>query len=197
MIKITKVELATLAACLILASLSGCAAQPQATQEADAPPPATQAPKPSPLPPTATEPPAELVVPTATPLPPTATSAPPTATPSPEVAVSQMGDVLGTWRFSFEGDKYLIQFLDDDFYNVGWEGNLTGVDRGKYSVEGSILHFLTAPRGCPDAEEATYEAYITTTDGKPAKLHLVLVGEDSCADRNKSLNNKTLPILNP
>ena len=69
------------------------------------------------------------------------------------------------------------------------------MDRGKYTVEGNILHFLTAPRGCPDAGEATYEAYVIRVDGKPVKLHLVLVGEDNCANRKQSLDNKTLPLF--
>jgi hypothetical protein len=79
---------------------------------------------------------------------------------------------------------------------VGWEGDLTAVERGKYTVEGNILHFLTAPRGCPDTGEATYEAYVIRVDGKPVKLHLVLVGEDNCANRKQSLDNKTLLVFN-
>jgi hypothetical protein len=181
-------------ACLILVTLTGCGAQPKATQESIAPAPATQTQKPSPLPPTATEPPAEVAAPSATPVPPTTTPKP---TLAPEEAVTKLEDVLGTWQFAFEGDKYLIQFLKDGFWNLGWEGNLTALDRGKFTVEGNILHFLTSPRGCPDAGEATYEAYVIRVDGRSAKLHLVLVGEDNCANRNKSLNDKTLPIVNP
>lgn len=182
-------------ACLSVATLTGCGAQPQAIQETVALSPATQTPQPTPVPPIENEPPTEVVIPTPTPLPPTATTVPASPTPAPEVAISQWADILGTWQFRFEGDKYLIQFLEDGFWNLGWEGDLTAVDRGKYTVEGNILHFLTSPRGCPDAGEATYEAYVILEDGKPTKLHLVLVGEDNCANRKQSLDDKALPLF--
>jgi len=118
-------------------------------------------------------------------------------TPLAEVAIDQLGDVLGTWAFSFEGDNYLIQYLEDGFYNLGWEGNLTGVDRGKYSVEGNQLHYLTSSRSCPDAQEATYEVYVTFQDGEPAKLRFVLVGEDNCSDRKAASAGKSMLRYNP
>lgn len=182
-------------ACLIVAILTGCGAQPQAIQEAVALSPATQTSQPTPLPPTESEPPTEVVLATPSPLPPTATSVPASPTPAPEVAVNQLADLLGTWQFLFEGENYLIQFQNNGFWNLGWEGNLTAVDRGKYTLEGNILHFLTSPRGCPDAGEATYEAYVILVDGKPTKLHLLLVGEDNCANRKQSLADKTLPLF--
>ena len=123
----------------------------------------------------------------------------PTNTPIPmvEEPVDQLEDVLGIWSFLYDGDRYLLQFLDDGFYNLGWEGNMTAVERGKYSVEGNLLHYLTSPRGCPDAQEATYEAYVISQDGVPVKLRFVLVGEDNCATRNSATNGKTLNRFNP
>jgi len=124
---------------------------------------------------------------------------PPTSTPLPlvEEPVDQMEDVLGTWSFLFEGEKFLIQFLEDGFYNLGWEGNHTAVERGKYSVEGNLLHYLTSPRNCPDAQAGTYEVYVISQDGAPLKLRFVLVGEDNCASRKVSSDGKTMLRYNP
>jgi len=118
-------------------------------------------------------------------------------TPLAEEAVDQLEDVLGTWAFSLRGEKYLIQYLEDGFYNLGWEGNLTGLDRGQYSLEGNQLHYLTAPRSCPDAQEVTYEVYVTYRDGIPAKLRFVLVGEDNCPDRKQASDGKTMLRYKP
>ena len=118
-------------------------------------------------------------------------------TPLAEEAVDQLEDILGTWVFSLQGEKNLIQYLDDGFYNVGWEGNLTGLDRGQYSLEGNLLHYLTAPRSCPDAQEATYEVYVTYRDGAPARLRFVLVGEDNCPERKQASHGKIMLRYNP
>jgi hypothetical protein len=179
---------------LILACLTGCVAQPQENQASVAPPLATESPKPSPLPPTSTVPPTKTIAPSPTPFSPTTTPKP---TSAPEEAVTMMEDVLGTWRFSLEGEKYLIQFQEDGFYNLGWEGNLTAVERGKYALEGNLLTFLSSPRECPDVGISIYEVYVIKIDEKPEKLHFILVGDDDCADRKKVLNDKTLPIFDP
>lgn len=123
----------------------------------------------------------------------------PTSTPAPlvEEPVDQLEDILGTWTFLYEGERYLLEFLEDGFFNLGWEGNRTAVERGKYVVEGNLLHYLTSPSNCPDAQEATYEAYVIHKDGVPVKLRFVLVGEDNCATRNRSSNGKTMNRFNP
>jgi hypothetical protein len=118
-------------------------------------------------------------------------------TPLAEEVVDQLEDVLGTWAFRLEGEKYLLQFLEDGFYNLGWEGNLTVVERGNYSVEGNQLHYLTSPRQCPDTAEATYEVYVTYKDGEPARLRFVLVGEDNCPERKQVSAGKTMPRYDP
>ena len=121
-----------------------------------------------------------------------ATDLPPVPFTPAELPVSRLEDVLGTWMLTLEGDPSLIQFQEDGIYNLGREGNLTAVERGEYSLSGNLLHFLKSPRECPGAEEATYEVYVSKKDGKPNKLYFLLVGEDSCANREQALNGKLL-----
>ena len=126
-----------------------------------------------------------------------ASELPPVPFTPAELPVSKLKDVLGTWMLTLEGDPALIQFQQGDLYNLGREGNLTAAERGEYSLSGNLLHFLKSPRACPDAEEATYEVYVSKKDGKQDNLYFLLVGEDRCANREQALNGKTLTNFTP
>lgn len=143
--------------------------------------------------------------PTATPEPPTATPEPPTAVPptaaadpatglTPEMPVASIEDVLGEWAMTYEGEDYILIFEPDGVYTVGWEGNLTGVARGYYSIEGNALYFLTHTNDCPPGH---YDVFVVKQDGRPAQLRFVGVDRDTCQTRRESVNNKTLLPVAP
>lgn len=120
----------------------------------------------------------------------------PAATPdmSPEAPVSSVEDVLAVWSMYYDGEYYLMEFMADGLYRVGWEGARTGVTQSKYTVDNNQIGFLSRDGS---NLEASYEAYVTKQDGSPVALRFVLVGEDPDADRKASLDGKTLRLAAP
>lgn len=120
----------------------------------------------------------------------------PTATPalSPEAPVSSAEDVLAVWSIYYDGEYYLMEFMADGFYRVGWKGNLTGVAQKRYTVENNLINFLSRDG---KTLEAVYEAYVTKQDGRPVALRFVLVGEDTDVPRKTSLAGQTVRLAAP
>ena len=163
------------------------------------PPPTTQ--PPTSVPPTATQPP-----PTATQLPPTATQPPPTATqPPPTTTVAP--DIVGTWQVKLldgAGTGHL-EFTKEGTYSVkGVDGDAKGatIDAGKFWFEGAQLKLETTG-GCLDLQGklisnciATYRVSVEKQGSKPTQLKLTVVS-DPASDRKNTLQNKTLPWVEP
>ena len=112
------------------------------------------------------------------------TAIPPTQPPEPaptsapvESLASSANDIIGIWMFVVKLDlnsdrTARIYFGNDDSPEI--------IDEGNYSFDAGKLTW-TAGSACKDP--ATYEAYVTKLDGKPAWLRLQVVGTDSCKDR--------------
>jgi hypothetical protein len=149
-------------------------------------------------PPPPTQPPTS-VPPTATQPPPTATQPPPTTTVAP--------DIVGTWLMKLlegAGTAHL-EFTKEGTYSLrGVDGAAKGatIDAGKFWFEGAQLK-LESTGGCLDLQGklisncvATYRASVEKQGGKPTQLKLTVVN-DPASDRKNTLQNKTLPWVEP
>lgn len=193
---------------LLSVLLAACQSQELAGPASTGPdqPTQTTGPAPSTTPAATTQVPAELptatIVPTETPVPET-----PTPSLSEEIAVNSIEELVGIWRgywsdqnnvyFEMNGNGFAKVYLLEDRYNpdqiIGYlkttldEGSLTIVTTGGASVA----------EACKQNPAANYEVYVTKRGDESALLRFVLVGEDSCVDRQSFLDGMTLTRFYP
>ena len=198
------VGLALLLSVLLAACQSQEPAAPASTIQDQ--PTYTAAPVPSTTPAATTqvtaEPPTATTIPTETPVPETSTPS-----LSEETTVSSMNELVGIWRgywsdqnnvyFEMNGNGYAKVYLLENRYNpdqiVAYlkttlaEGMLTIVTTGGSSF----------PEACKQNPSANYEVYVTKRGDESVLLRFVLVGEDSCVDRQAFLDGMTLTRFYP
>lgn len=101
-----------------------------------------------------------------------------TSTPAPvETLAGSADDLVGIWMFSVKLEikadgKFRLYFGSDTSPEL--------IDEGTYAFDAGKITWI-AGSACKRA--ATYEAYLTREEGKPAWLRLQVVGSDSCKDR--------------
>ena len=119
---------------------------------------------------------------------------PPEPTPSApvEVLAGSINDLLGTWWSPKEGIK--LELKADGTYRV-FSGSET-IDEGAYAFDAGKITWLTSTMYCADNPTATYEAYVTMENGKPAWLRTQVVGNDACTGRADSSVGKS-KFVNP
>ena len=128
--------------------------------------------------------------PAATPQPtavaPTEAPAPTAAAVAVEAPVSSITDLVGTWWFP-QAPGIVTEFKPDGTFRSWLSVEPSSIEaEGTYTVEAGKLTWVTSHPKCND-QPATYAAYVTRQDGKPAQLRLQLVGSDPCADRALAL----------
>jgi hypothetical protein len=148
------------------------------------------------------DPPTATNVPTETPVPET-----PTPSLSEEIAVSSIEELVGIWRgywsdqnyvyFEMNGNGFAKVYFLENRYNPDQiiaylkttlvEGSLTIVTTGGASVA----------EACKQNPSANYEVYVTKRGDESVLLRFVLVGEDSCVDRQSFLDGMTLTRFYP
>jgi hypothetical protein len=138
----------------------------------------------------------------ATPTPPPTpapTQAPPTPTQpaASEVPVSAAGDVLGVWQVEDAAEGPLL-FIFAEFTGVGqnfsaYSGS-QGFDHGLFTVKENQLAFVTDVKTCYLCK-GSYAVYVTSQDGRPARLRFAVNGQDANAARASALNGKTATLL--
>lgn len=121
--------------------------------------------------------------------------------------MSSINELVGIWRgywsdqnnvyFEMSGTGFAKVFLLEDRYNPDQiiaylkttldEGSLIMVTTGGASF----------PEACKQNPSANYEVYVTKRGGESAQLRFVLVGEDSCVDRQVFLDGQTLSRFYP
>jgi hypothetical protein len=117
-----------------------------------------------------------------TPIPPTDIPTEPPASPTPvpaEALASSMDDLLGVWWFPRGPMK--MELKQDGTYRV-WDQYSGTQAEGNFTLNSGNITWVTSHPTCNDVP-ATYAAYVTTQDGKPVQLRLVLVGTDPCKPR--------------
>ena len=138
----------------------------------------------------------------ATPTPPPTlapTQAPPTPTQpaASEAPVSAAEDVLGTWQVEgTAGDPMLFIFAK--FTGAGQNfsafSGSQGFDHGLFTVKENQLTFVTDVKTCYLCK-GSYAVYVTSQDGRPARLRFAVSGQDANAARASALNGKTATLL--
>jgi hypothetical protein len=120
--------------------------------------------------------------PAATTATPTTERSAPSATSAPvEALANSSTDVVGIWWFAQAGHKLVLKA--DGTYRV-----LVGsdaVDEGSYALDAGKFTWRTS-KYCGD-KLATYEAHVSTQEGKPISLRMQVVGSDACVDRARIL----------
>jgi hypothetical protein len=114
----------------------------------------------------------------------------PTSAPV-EALASSVNELVGVWWFSQAG--VMTEYKADGTYRV-YAGSETQ-DEGTYTFDAGKITWTTINGGCLD-KPATYEAYITKQDGKPAWLRMQVVGSDPCSIRVDVLRSKA-KLQNP
>jgi hypothetical protein len=171
--------------------LLGCA--PQSVVQ---PPPA--APTTSTIPP-ANEP--TVAPPTETPIP-----APATATFSPEIQATTVENVAGVWAIVLKDnvDRVPANFTlsEDGTFSIITTGPQYGgatVAQGPFWFEDDIAKFETD--SCQNSQGEvfhcifSYQLFVSYQDGKPVRLHMVLVDDPGVG--KKSLDGKTFVLAEP
>ena len=112
-------------------------------------------------------------------IPPTEPPPAPAPTSAPvEALAGSTSDLVGVWWFTQASVK--IEFKADGTYRVFSGSDIQ--DEGNYTFDAGKVTWATGHPTCGD-EPATYEAYVTKQDGKPAWLRLHVVGSDPCSVR--------------
>jgi hypothetical protein len=103
----------------------------------------------------------------------------PQPTPAPvEALAGSTSDVIGVWWFTQA--SVMVELKLDGRYRV-YVGSETQ-DEGTYTFDAGKVSWVSTYGSCVD-KPATYEAYVTKQDGKPAWLRMQVVGSDLCSDR--------------
>ena len=111
-----------------------------------------------------------------------------------EVRITTAETLVGIWQGKSGNYTVLNKFLADGtmVVQVSGAGVVVGViGSGPYVFENDLLKFQDTWGDCTGII-ATYEVYGTYENSQLVKLRFVLVGEDTCADRRKTLDGKTL-----
>jgi hypothetical protein len=137
-------------------------------------------------------PPEPTIEPTVTSMPePTTTSIPePTSTPIPEVRVTNAEAIIGKWNGK-SGDYIVSHDFQADSTVIVSLSEVGEIGRGPYVFEDDLLKFGDMTGECAGLI-ATYEVYGTYQEEQLIQLHFVLVGDDKCLNRKRTLAGKTL-----
>jgi hypothetical protein len=105
------------------------------------------------------------------------------ATPQPtpasvEALAGSTSDLVGVWWFTQA--SALLEFKADGTYRV-YTGSET-LDEGNYTFDAGKVTWVTGHPTCND-QPATYQAYVTKQNGKPAWLRMQAMGSDPCSGR--------------
>lgn len=123
---------------------------------------------------------------------------PPAPTPAAvlpsETRITAAEKLVGVWKGQSGGYTVLHKFQVDGTCVVNVSG-VGVIGRGPYVFENDLLKFQDTLGDC-EGIVATYEVYGIYTDGQLTGLRFVLVGDDACADRRRTLDGRTL-TLNP
>ena len=125
--------------------------------------------------------------PAATPQP---TSIPPTKPPAPaptsapvEALAGSVNDLIGVWWFPKAGVK--VELKTDGTYRT-FSSSET-IDEGIFTFDSGKATWATSTLYCIDHPTATYEVYVTTLDGNPVSIRMLVVDEDLCQGRADTL----------
>jgi hypothetical protein len=134
-----------------------------------------------------------------TPIPPTATM-----TASPEQPVSSIAEIAGVWKGYWSDQNMLFWEIGDTGQTeLTWEKSGDTLNVEWITIQDGILTFGDIVRGdsiatkCLENPAATYEVYLTRRGDQPESLRFVLVGEDSCLDRQFFYDGQTLRWVEP
>ena len=112
----------------------------------------------------------------------TPTRAPRPTPASIEALASSLDELVGVWFLAQCPCK--LEFKPDGTYRV-WDSFSGTQAEGEFTFEDGKVTWVTSQPTCND-QPASYEAYVTQVDGKPAQLRLVLVGNDPCSARTEN-----------
>lgn len=116
---------------------------------------------------------------------------PPELPPEPEVRITAMEAIIGIWVGKYGEYDVFHDFRSDGslYVSLRSEGLIS---RSKYWFEEDLLNIEDFEGGDCSGKVGSYEIYATYNDGKPVLLRMVLVGDDLCETRRKTLAGKTL-----
>lgn len=103
--------------------------------------------------------------------------------------------IIGNWEG--KSGKYVVlhEFQDDGTVAVNVSG-IGLISTSRYWFEDGLLNFEDMTGGCMGMV-GSYEVYATYDEEVPVQLRFVLVGDDACSDRRKTLAGKTMhPAIN-
>lgn len=115
---------------------------------------------------------------------------PPTEPPVVEVRLTSVESLVGIWKAQSGGYTVLHYFNADGTMKVYVSG-VGDIGSGPYVFENSLLKLQDTTGDC-EGIAATYEIYGIYENGQLTQLRFVLVGDDACADRRKTLDGRTL-----
>lgn len=117
-------------------------------------------------------------------------AAEPTEPPVEEVRITSAEAMVGIWKGK-SGDYVVLHYFNADGTMKVHVSGVGVIASGPYVFENDLLKFQDSTGDC-EGIVATYEVYGTYENGKLVKLRFVLVGDDACSDRRKTLDGKTL-----
>lgn len=129
-----------------------------------------------------TEKPTQETVPTVPPA--------PTEPPVQETRITSAETLVGIWKVQSGGYTVLHYFNADGTMKVYVSG-VGDIGSGPYVFENDLLKFQDTTGDC-EGIVATYEVYGVYENNQLTQLRFVLVGDDACADRRKTLDGRTL-----
>ena len=137
-------------------------------------------------------PPEPTIEPTVVSMPePTITPIPePTPTPLPEVRVTNAEAIIGKWSGK-SGNYIVTQDFQADGTMIVSVSEVGEIGRGPYVFEDDLLKFEDATGDCAGLV-ARYEVYGANLEEQLIQLRFVLVGNDQCLNRKRTLAGKTL-----
>lgn len=118
----------------------------------------------------------------------------PTAPAVSEMRITLVEKLLGTWRGQNGSYEVLHNFKTDGTLIVHVSG-VGDIGSGPYQFEDDQLRFEDSSGDC-EGIVAHYEVYGTYKSDQLTQLRYLLVGEDACVNRRKTLDGNTL-VPNP
>jgi ketosteroid isomerase-like protein len=113
-----------------------------------------------------------------------------TPTPLPEVRVTNSEAIIGKWSGK-SGDYIVSQDFQADGTMIVSVSEFGAIGSGPYVFEDNLLKFEDATGDCSGLI-ARYEVYGTYQEEQLSQLRFVLVGNDQCLNRKRTLAGKTL-----
>jgi hypothetical protein len=114
----------------------------------------------------------------------------PTAAAVSERRITAAETLVGVWKGK-SGDYAVLHYFNVDGTMKIYVSGVGDIGSGPYVFENDLLKFQDTTGDC-EGVVATYEVYGIYENDKLIQLRFVLIGDDACADRRKTLDGRSL-----